>query len=1804
MDKEEYMDLEEVASYTAVSRPKRKLCRPPLIEYGLMGNDWRGQSIKLIPEADDDGGNKRRAPGMRNEPCNLRFHWDGLIKDYKDLSLSDEDRERILNSQLRPMFQLWVENAQDPIHWMTIENLPMLFRFALRRPLMPQQALIKRLDEIGVTDYLPDPEQSVEDVVQKRHFPVIQERGCHVSTEYKHRISKGNALNGPQVTWLNDNSAMISSVSKKAKHQVRFVLSSLSEEEQELIEDVANVIGLRRSGCYTSEQTMDVLYENFISYDNDFLKFLPEIESGSTSPQSLAERIYEDTQEVPCLVDDNDDETEDDEDEEDDERKIIKEISKAIGLCRSGRCTPDQTVDVLYDLFIGNDHDYIKYLPEITSGRVSPQSLAKRICEDTWKEATHGVDEVGDDKVMQSKQIASNAGHQKVSAKYEDKKQKVKIKFKFDTKGRFQDIYQQVLTGGLLPHEALPMFRSAVEKIDISDMGLANLMVEHDVPFDLFFGGDHSREDKHASKESEVDNGLEPHTSTIRDPLTPQDSRRTSKLLNLDPNASSVARFPEPDTPPEDSCPEGDNESGATLPSEISGDDKTGLLMQALQKLVDPEPYDCLCIDGSSEEAEVPSTFFEEKIETRNEFDECKECSTVHLPIAATTPEAIKKAEISKFGISITKDCSPGLADPVGQTSFLSRAFFAMRPVKYLSEVRMPYLQPGCSIRARIRHEYDIGRACDDSNPDLREHNRSDWEGCPQSAPGGPPDDYADICEHSSSPEGGETTALWGLAMPTSKARELGEKLGLRSDYVSENFRSSTPNRDAARKMSKLEGWRSIPYLKRKRYSPSPDHKSHKSRKGDEGFLFAEDGDDHRSFLEKRLRAPTPMVQVRSQSRCTVCNLSICNCRQLELCQSEMSSENALPSIEPSDSCEEAGVQSISENTEFRKKCHALSTYTPPIENPREGDPLDSDNEMPQLSRCPSIPPGQTFPPPQAHVGGQIGCSHTADKKDPVSAKLNEVFDSSTIKTQPTPDLVKEFIKWRIQWKQKGSDRNDVVSQGEEGGPKEPALPLQDDRTVVLNCETPKLSLLASTSSLGSMLSSEQHGTTFRPPAGKPPVPLFDKAVNDWVVKGPTGNTTVDHISESRSASRSARNVSISTAFLPLTIGRTSDTNNEPAQTSQDLPGMTPQHTSQPAIVPRKCSVVTTMKSLTIDDVEVSVPASSHAQPEASGQIDTDPVDSTTEHIEDSSSAILSSGRCSSSLPVSQDKISRPALSARDRSMHTIAEVVKANREELPDSILSPLQPTSTPSKSVVSMVEHIEAPSVSNVPSRTGIPLSPILQEVVPPLPICPSSPRPAAARLSPVSQGVGPAIPICPSSSRPAAARLAPQAPPIPLRDQNSMESSNAFQSSGPNSDIISRTDKLEQLVCKPPCIGASASLKRNRTESNSSSIRPSARLRVSSPVGSSTLHQDKFDTMNVEENHPTLDPPPPLYGSAPSGHPTNISHGHRHTSRKSRLLAKMDRYLARVARLPQLNVQQKPPWTQDNVEAAAWRFGASPRVYLWSKRQDREKRNQHIANRRCDTRYFQNPSTSAGKPSTASSLNKLFDKYRGMSLLVTPSHHALPSPISQFPDDPESPDTIGTAGTIKYLTDLSLSLDEPAVLAILTELSAPTMGELTRDGFLAGWRTLGADSIPKQIAALPHLRAQLSSNPDYFRRVYKHTFLLARTPGQKGVALDTAVEFWRLLFGSGGGVEWRGRDGTDWLGLWCGFVEERWRKTVSKDMWDQTGVFALKSLEDGSMAWWSEDGAWPGVLDEFVLFVRERRGDGGGGEGMDVE
>jgi len=203
----------------------------------------------------------------------------------------------------------------------------------------------------------------------------------------------------------------------------------------------------------------------------------------------------------------------------------------------------------------------------------------------------------------------------------------------------------------------------------------------------------------------------------------------------------------------------------------------------------------------------------------------------------------------------------------------------------------------------------------------------------------------------------------------------------------------------------------------------------------------------------------------------------------------------------------------------------------------------------------------------------------------------------------------------------------------------------------------------------------------------------------------------------------------------------------------------------------------------------------------------------------------------------------------------------------------------------------------------------------------------------------------------------------------------------------------------------------------------------------------------------------------------------------------------------------------------------------------------------------------------------------------------------------DDRSSPDSIGAEGTMKYLGDLGVQLDEPVVFAICTEIDAETMGEMERSKFVAGWEKHRADSMSKQKAAATTLRKRLSTDPEYFKSVYRHSFLLARAPGQKSVALDSAIEFWRLLF-SKQGLQWKTYN-VDWLGLWMEYLTAKWNKSISKDVWTQLEMFARKTFEDESMGWWNEEASWPSVIDGFVEYVKGKRpGGSGNGDKMDED
>lgn len=195
------------------------------------------------------------------------------------------------------------------------------------------------------------------------------------------------------------------------------------------------------------------------------------------------------------------------------------------------------------------------------------------------------------------------------------------------------------------------------------------------------------------------------------------------------------------------------------------------------------------------------------------------------------------------------------------------------------------------------------------------------------------------------------------------------------------------------------------------------------------------------------------------------------------------------------------------------------------------------------------------------------------------------------------------------------------------------------------------------------------------------------------------------------------------------------------------------------------------------------------------------------------------------------------------------------------------------------------------------------------------------------------------------------------------------------------------------------------------------------------------------------------------------------------------------------------------------------------------------------------------------------------------------------------------------MKYLQDLGLNLESAEILVPLEIVQAPALAEMSKDAFVDGWKnvgcvsshvsaellltpTLSADTIPKQKAYVAGQLKQLSTDMALFKRVYRHTFVCSRETGQKALPLDNALVYWEMIFNSPG-KPWITAT-TNWTDLWIEFLKANWTKTVNKDMWNQTFEFFQKTMQDETLSFWSEDGAWPGVIDEFVAYVKEKRGD----------
>ncbi|KIW03811.1 uncharacterized protein PV09_05111 [Verruconis gallopava] len=230
-----------------------------------------------------------------------------------------------------------------------------------------------------------------------------------------------------------------------------------------------------------------------------------------------------------------------------------------------------------------------------------------------------------------------------------------------------------------------------------------------------------------------------------------------------------------------------------------------------------------------------------------------------------------------------------------------------------------------------------------------------------------------------------------------------------------------------------------------------------------------------------------------------------------------------------------------------------------------------------------------------------------------------------------------------------------------------------------------------------------------------------------------------------------------------------------------------------------------------------------------------------------------------------------------------------------------------------------------------------------------------------------------------------------------------------------------------------------------------------------------------------------------------------------------------------------------------------------------------------------YNQSSSSVAQSPSSKAALNKLFDKYA----------------------ESAGRDSLEIDQIMPYFNDIGADPAALSALVVQEIMKCPEMGSLTREGFVEGWSALGCDTLDKQKKFLETRTKTLGmpGNREILKAVYKYAFELCITQqGQRLVSKEELVEMWRLLF-SPPGLDWRTQN-NNWLELWLEFVQGNSAKAFNRDVWTQTLRFAEETLKDESLSWWSEEASWPAIIDEFVEWIKERRGNGSTRQDEDEE
>jgi len=182
-------------------------------------------------------------------------------------------------------------------------------------------------------------------------------------------------------------------------------------------------------------------------------------------------------------------------------------------------------------------------------------------------------------------------------------------------------------------------------------------------------------------------------------------------------------------------------------------------------------------------------------------------------------------------------------------------------------------------------------------------------------------------------------------------------------------------------------------------------------------------------------------------------------------------------------------------------------------------------------------------------------------------------------------------------------------------------------------------------------------------------------------------------------------------------------------------------------------------------------------------------------------------------------------------------------------------------------------------------------------------------------------------------------------------------------------------------------------------------------------------------------------------------------------------------------------------------------------------------------------------------------------------------------------EDENTIGGDGVVQFCEALGVEVMGIFPLIIMWKLNVKEKFKISRSEFVEGFSKLSLYSLSQIKAILPKWNEELQSQVKTFKMFYNFVFQYSKDSSQKVLPLNIAIPTWKVVLTDCRHCKWG-------LAEWCTYVEEEYKKPITKDIWEQLFAFFTEQNLHVDLSNYDKDSAWPIAIDEFVEHLKARR------------